>query len=375
MKLHGSRMLVDGVLREATLSVDESGVFCADSDDLDVHDLGGAIVIPGYVDQHCHGGGGADFATTDADQARAAAMTHLQRGTTSVVASLVTATTSDLLAQIATLAPLVHEGTLAGIHLEGPWLSGHQCGAHDPALLRPPDLAEVAALTAAADGTLRMVTIAAELPGAMDAIRYLRKHGVAVALGHTDCDYDVAKAAIDAGVTVATHLLNRMRPLGKRKPGPVLALVNDPRVTIELIADGVHVHPDVLRFFANVTGEERTAIISDAMAAAGAPEGDYLIGALPVRVADGVARLADTAALAGSTLTMDAAMRHVTQSCGFDLPSASRMLSGTPAAAMGLSDRGALAVGRRADLVVLDDNLVVRAVMQRGRWVVGAPTV
>jgi N-acetylglucosamine-6-phosphate deacetylase len=135
------------------------------------------------------------------------------------------------------------------------------------------------------------------------------------------------------------------------------------------------VHPDVLRFFANVTGEERTAIISDAMAAAGAPEGDYLIGALPVRVADGVARLADTAALAGSTLTMDAAMRHVTQSCGFDLPSASRMLSGTPAAAMGLSDRGALAVGRRADLVVLDDNLVVRAVMQRGRWVVGAPTV
>lgn len=369
MRIAGSRILLDGRLTAATLLVAHDGTIAAigPRDTADI-DLGEALVVPGFVDRHCHGGGGANFATLDAAQARSAAAAHAHHGTTTIMASLVTATTEDLLAQITTLAPLVDDHTVAGIHLEGPWISRHQCGAHDMSLLRAPDLAEVAQLVDAAGGRIRMVTLAPELPGSAEAIRFLSDHGIVVAIGHTEATYDQTRAAIDAGATAATHLLNRMRPIGKREPGAALALAADPRITIELVADGVHLHPDVLAYFARNAGFGRTAVITDAMAAAGATEGDYLIGALPVVVADGVARLADTGALAGSTLTMDAALRHLVHGCGFDVTQASRMLSATPAAAMGWRDRGTLKPGNRADLVVLDDDLEVRAVMQNGRW-------
>ncbi len=347
----------------------DSGEPAAGVPGADAVDLTGMIVLPGFVDQHCHGGGGGDFFAADRQQALTAARTHLDRGTTSVIASLVTATEADLRAQITCLAPLVDDGTLAGIHLEGPWISTHQCGAHDKALLRPPDLVEVAGLLEHAGGRIRMVTIAPELPGGLDAIGYLAQHGAVAAIGHTDCDYGLARRAIDAGATAATHLLNRMRPLDKRHPGPVLALVEDPRVTVELIADGVHLHPSIVRFFAETSGWSRTAVVTDAMGAAGGPDGDYLIGQLEVVVADGVARLARGGALAGSTLTMDRALRVLVHRCGLELAEAAQVLCSSPAHAMGLADVGAIAPGRRADLVVLDQDLLVRRVMRAGEWV------
>lgn len=352
----------------AVLGDDPSGS-AVDRTDEEAVDLSGMIVLPGFVDQHCHGGGGGDFFAADRQQALLAAQTHLARGTTSIIASLVTATEQDLRAQITALAPLVDDGTLAGIHLEGPWISTHQCGAHDKSLLRAPDLAEVAGLLDHAEGRIRMVTIAPELPGGLDAIGFLAEHGVVAAIGHTDCDYGLARKAIDAGATAATHLLNRMRPLDKRHPGPVLALVEDPRVTVELIADGVHLHPGVLAFFAQASDWSKTAVVTDAMGAAGGPDGAYMIGHLDVVVADGVARLAHGGALAGSTLTMDRALRVLVHQCGLDLSEAAQVLCSTPAAAMGLSGVGLIAPGQRADLVVLDQDLLVRRVMRAGEWV------
>lgn len=194
--------------------------------------LAGRRIVPGFVDMHCHGGGGGDFPGADRESALLAIATHRARGTTTLLGSLVTASPADLLAGVRVLADLVDDGELAGIHLEGPWISRARAGAHNPAWLRPPDPVEVAALLTAGRGAIRMVTIAPELPGALDTVAALVEQNVVVAVGHTDADYDVVRAAIAAGATVGTHLFNAMRPLRHRRPGPVLALLENPEVTV-----------------------------------------------------------------------------------------------------------------------------------------------
>ena len=328
-------------------------------------------VLPGFIDQHCHGGAGSNFFAADAAEAQHAADLHLSHGTTTLVASLVTAAPDPLLQQVSALVPLVKKQVLAGIHLEGPWISELMCGAHDPELLRDPDPAEVSRLLAAGGGTILMATIAPERAGAMAAIRQLVAAGVVAAVGHTACDYTQAEEAIAAGATVATHLFNRMPPISHRDPGPIVALMGDPRVSVELIADGVHLDPSLIEVVVQAVGCERAAVITDAMAAAGSPDGDYVIGELEVEVIDGVARLRDGGALAGSSLTMDAALRVLVIECGVELAEASTMLSGASARALGLADRGVLQRDHRADLVVVDDDLAVTAVMQAGTWVRG----
>ena len=334
-------------------------------------DLRGRALIPGFVDQHCHGGGGNTFITTDAAEAFRAAELHLRHGTTSIMASLVTGTREALTEQIRTLTPLVDQDVLLGIHLEGPWLSTLHCGAHDSALLRAPDGAEVGELLAVGGGRIKMVTSAPELPGSIQAIHQILRAGAVVAIGHTDANYEQAKLAIEAGATVATHLSNAMRPLHHRDPGAIGALMEDPRVTVELIADGVHVHPAVLRLVHNEAGTARVALITDAMGAAGAPDGRYLLGQLEVDVVDGTARLVEGGAIAGSTLTLDWAMRYVVLEGGVSLDQVVQMLSTNPARMMGLDDRGVIAPGKRADLLVLGPRLEVESVMRRGDWVHG----
>ena len=271
--------------------------------------------MPGFVDAHSHGGGGAAFTSGDPAEAATVLATHRAHGTTTMMASLVTDTTERLEASVRALAPLVRAGELAGIHLEGPWLSADHCGAHDPALLRAPDPAEVTRLLDAGGGAVRMVTLAPELAGGLEAVRLLADRGVIAALGHSDATYDVARQAVDAGISDATHLFNAMRPIHHREPGPVLALVDDPRVFIELVADGVHLHPEVLRWAAT-SAAHRFLLVTDAMSAAGAGDGDYVLGPAVVQVRDGVARLASNGAIAGSTLTMDRAVRHAVQVAG-----------------------------------------------------------
>jgi N-acetylglucosamine-6-phosphate deacetylase len=325
------------------------------------------LVVPGYVDVHSHGGGGASFVTEDPEAARQVLAAHRRRGVTTMVASLVTGPTPDLMRQVATLAGLVESGDLAGIHLEGPWLALKYKGAHPPELLTDPEPAGVAALLAAGRGTVKMVTIAPERVGALESIRMMTSQGVVAAIGHTDADYDTCRAAIEAGARGATHLFNAMAPLRHRDPGPVLALWEDPRVHLELIMDGVHVRPELVAFVM-ATEPGRAVLVTDAMAAAGASDGDYVLGELPVEVRDGVARIAGTDTIAGSTLTLDRAVRNCV-AAGVPLAQAVRAATATPADYLGLGDVGRLAAGRRADLVVLDDDLAVTRVMHRGTWV------
>ncbi|OBJ67372.1 N-acetylglucosamine-6-phosphate deacetylase [Mycobacterium sp. 1274756.6] len=333
-----------------------------------------AIVVPGFVDMHCHGGGGASYPAATASAAEQASAFHRRHGTTTTLASLVSAAPGPLLEAVGVLAAATRAGHVAGIHLEGPWLSAARCGAHDRRQLRNPDPVEIDTLLAAADGTIRMVTLAPELPGALEAVERLAGAGVVVAVGHTDADYAQTRAAIDAGATVATHLFNAMRPLHHRDPGPVAALLEDERVCVELIADGVHLHPAVLRAVIAAAGPDRVALVTDAMAAAGCGDGRYRLGRHEVDVTAGVARVAGSDTIAGSTVTMDAVFRAVIGDAPDDpiddaaLLAAVQMTAATPARALGLETVGALRPGVPANLVVLDRNLAVSGVMVDGGW-------
>lgn len=336
----------------------------------DTVDLEGHWLAPGFVDMHVHGGGGASYTAGDADEALRAAAFHRAHGTTTTVASLVTAAPRQLLDSVAALAGLVEDGILAGLHLEGPYLSHARCGAQDPALLRAPDTAETDALVRAARGTIRMMTLAPELPGALDLVRRLADTGVAVAIGHTDGTYGETQAALDAGASVATHLFNAMRGIHHRDPGPVTALLHDSDAVVEIINDKVHLHPEIVNLTYRVAGAARVALVTDAMSAAGMPDGTYTLGPVNTRVDGGIARLVGSDTIAGSTLTLDRALRTAVYDNRLPIADAVRSLTATPAAALGLADTiGTIEVGKRADLVVLDPDLRVTAVMRHGRWV------
>jgi N-acetylglucosamine-6-phosphate deacetylase len=322
-----------------------------------------ATLAPGFVDIHVHGGGGASFGS---DPARVVD-THLSLGTTTMVASLVTAPLEDLSTDIRELG---RSGLVAGVHAEGPWLSPLHAGAHDPALLRAPTPADVETLLEAGNGALRMVTVAPELPGALDAVKRLVEAGVVAAIGHTDATYDQTRAALDVGATAVTHLYNAMRSPHHREPGPVAALLEHPDVRVELIADGLHLHPATLRLALRAVGA-RAVLVTDAMAAAGCGDGDYFLGGRSVEVRRGVARLSCTGPIAGSTVTLAGAVRFAVQEAGMALQDAVRAASSTPAALLGLGAVGALQQGFAADLVALSADLKVVAVMKSGSWVGG----
>jgi N-acetylglucosamine-6-phosphate deacetylase len=332
-------------------------------------ELPDSIVVPGFVDMHVHGGGGASY--IDAQGIAGAAEFHLQHGTTTTLASLVTAAPAELIAGVRALAEATRHGVIAGIHLEGPWLSAARCGAHDQTLMRDPDPAEIDAVLAAGGGAVRMVTLAPELAGSDAAIRRFLDAGVVVAVGHTDATYEQARHAVDLGATVGTHLFNAMPPLHHREPGPALALLEDRRVTVEMIADGVHVHPAMVRSVVEFAGPDRVAAVTDAIAAAGSGDGEYRLGAVSINVMRGVARVRGTSTIAGSTATMDrlfAGLAGLGRDPDAGLAAAVAMTSATPARALGLSRVGSLRPGYDADLVVLDPELRVTTVMVRGTW-------
>ena len=335
-------------------------------------DLGAMTVVPGFVDTHLHGGAGANFSTAAHADTSTAVELHRRHGTTTLVASLVTAGTAELLRQVRELADDFRTGVIDGIHLEGPWLSPTRCGAHQPSLMRDPDAGEIARVLEAGAGAIRMVTIAPERDGALTAVGQIVDAGVVAAVGHTEATYQQTRAAIAAGATVGTHLFNAMRPIDRREPGPAIALLEDPRVTVELITDGVHVDPAIYRHVARSVGPDRLSLITDAMAATGMADGVYHLGPVAVDVVDGVARVAGTDTIAGSTATMDHVFRYAVIHSGLPrdeaLMAAVRQASINPARALGLPCTG-LVSGATADLVVLDADLAVTGVLRRGSWV------
>ncbi|MEV7173843.1 N-acetylglucosamine-6-phosphate deacetylase [Streptomyces sp. NPDC090085] len=336
-----------------------------------ITDLTGHWIVPGFVDMHNHGGGGASFTSGTAEDVLRGVRTHREHGTTTLVASTVTGDLDELARRAALLAELTQQGDLAGIHFEGPFINPCRKGAHKEDLLRDPDPAEVRKLVDAAHGTARMVTLATELPGGLDSVRLLAEHGVIAAIGHTDASYEQTRAAIDAGATVATHLFNAMPGLAHREPGPIAALLEDERITVELINDGTHLHPAALELAFHHAGAHRVALITDAMDAAGFGDGTYHLGPLEVEVKDGVARLVEGGSIAGSTLTLDTAFRRSVTLDKLPVESVVQAISANPAKLLGLYDEvGSLEPGKYADLVVLDAGFEVKGVMRRGEWIV-----
>ncbi|MCC4907939.1 N-acetylglucosamine-6-phosphate deacetylase [Microbacterium sp. cx-59] len=326
----------------------------------------GAALTAGFIDLHGHGGGGRAY-EDGVDAIRTARALHRAHGTTRAVISLVTAPLHDLAARVRLVADLTRtDADVLGSHLEGPFLDPGHRGAHDGDLLRAPAPDALDRLLDAGAGTIRQVTLAPELAGGLDAVRRVVEHGAAAAIGHTAAAAATAAAAFDAGATILTHAFNAMPGLHHRSPGPVGAALADDRITLEVIADGVHLHPIIVRMLC-ATAPGRIALVTDAMAAAGAPEGDYLLGGLDVTVRGGEVRIAGTDTIAGSTLTQDAALR-VAVGAGVPLAVAVQALTTTPAQAIGRADLGRLVPGALGDLVLLSDDLRVHGV-----WTAGVP--
>lgn len=375
--IHSARLITGGTATaDAWVRFDDgrvsalgSGSEWADADDvIDATERAGdgAILTPGFIDIHGHGGGGASF-DDGIDAIRTARALHRAHGTTRAVISLVTAPIDDLTRRVTEIADLMAtDADILGSHLEGPFLDPAHHGAHEPSLLREPVAADVLRLLEAGRGTVRQVTIAPELPGAIDAIRLIVDAGAAAAVGHTNADAAQAVRAFDAGATILTHAFNAMPGIHHRAPGPVLSAAADHRVVLEAIADNVHLDPHVIKLlFDSAPG--RVALVTDAMAAAGSADGSYDLGAVRVTVTDGVARADDTGAIAGSTLTQDVALRRAVQA-GVSVVDAVRALTETPASAIGFSaELGQLAAGYLGDAVLMTADLAIAHVQTGAR--------
>ena len=355
----------DGLIAEVTLDPEPVAGTSADAA------TGEPYIAPGFVDVHVHGWGGHDAMGGPA-ALDGMARTLLRHGVTSFLPTAVTAPL-DALGRFARdvrdwtpRAPSDGAEPL-GFNLEGPFLARSRHGAHDPALLREPAEVEPADLEPLLAG-LRLLTLAPELRGALELTRRLRDRGTAVSIGHSEATLEQARAGYAAGATSTTHLFNAMSGLDHRAPGVTLAALLDDDAFVELIADGIHVYPALWELITRLKPADRLVLVSDALSLAGTGDGHGRIGGLEVDVVGDRATLAGTTTLAGSVIALDTAVRNLVAE-GAALPAAVAAASRNPLALLGISDRGRIAVGRRADLVELDDDLHVRRVMRGGDWV------
>ena len=335
----------------------------------------GKTIVPGFVDVHIHGAGGHDVMEGTAEALEIIAATVAVHGTTSFVATTVTASEMETSESVAGIAQFILnssefairelEAEIVGIHFEGPFISPARRGVHPAKWIIPPSLDFLSMLLKEARGTAQILTLAPELPGALELIVAARRAGLVISLGHTDASYEQARAAIDAGASHAAHVYNAMRPFSHRGTGVIGAVLTSPEVSAELISDGVHVDDAAMRMLIELKTPERVILVSDATSATGMPDGKYRLGTFEVKVSGGICRSAE-GKLAGSTLTLDRALRNIV-ALGVPLSSALRMVTANPARQIGLGSRkGVLAPGADADLVFLDDKLEISGVMTRG---------
>lgn len=345
----------------------------------------GALILPGLIDVHNHGAVGGDFPGADETAARRAIDFLHRSGTTTLLASMVTASEADLLRGVELYARLSKDGLLAGIHLEGPFLSAARCGAQDPAYLLEPDLALAERLIAAGEGKILTMTYAPELPGAAALVDLLTGYGVTPSLGHTDADAEVAAASLqqardgldpagfdgNSGRPTVTHLFNGMPPMHHRSPGPVSACLRIARAgaaAVELIADNTHLDPQTVLMVFELVGAKNIILVSDSMAATGLADGSYRLGPAQVTVAGGVATLDATGSIAGGTATLFQILQR-TAAAGVPLEDAVSSATAVPARLLGLSDEvGGLRRGLRADALVVNPDGQLESVLRAGMW-------
>jgi N-acetylglucosamine-6-phosphate deacetylase len=389
--LLGSVVTPEGVVTDGAVAVDGTAIRYAGSraalppawDGVDSPEgwPAGLTLLPGLVDIHCHGGAGGEFGP-DVDAGRRAATHHHVNGTTTLVGSLVSAPAETLVKGTHALAALVREGELAGIHLEGPFLSAVRCGAQNPAALIDADPALVDRLAEAADGALAHMTWAPERPGGDAVPASLAPAGALAALGHTDTDYTgaaralrtAAEQGVRGGLPLATHLFNGMPPLQSRAPGPVaaaLAAAARGEAVVEVIADGVHLDGGTVRMVYDAVGPDHMALVTDAMAASGLADGAYTLGGLEVTVRGREVRLGNGSLAGGVSVLLDQ-VRWLVRELGVPLVDAVRAAATTPARALAIEGVGSLVEGGRADVLAVDADLELVQVMRAGAWLPAA---
>ena len=384
MRLRSERIVCPGGTRTGEVVVEQGRISAVDQfgnqadggkppDVGELVELGDRWLVPGYIDVHVHGGGGAQCNTAEPEEIAEVARFHARHGTTGLVATTLAAPVEDLCSALAAIARCP-AANLLGAHLEGPFLSPEQPGAMDAGRFLDPDIRQLERLLAAGDERIRLMTLAPELPGALELVQLLVRAGVVASIGHTNATDAEVRAAVRTGATAATHVFNAMPPFHHRRPGAVGAVLDLPEVSCELICDGLHVDPVAMRLVHRVKGPRGIRLVTDAIAAAGMPDGQYEMAGRPVTVTGGTALLAGGETIAGSTLTMEAAVQNAVRFLGISVEEAILIASTNSARLLGLHTRkGAIAPGLDADLLVLNQQLDVEATMLAGQWLVGPP--
>ncbi|TYP54214.1 N-acetylglucosamine-6-phosphate deacetylase [Thermosediminibacter litoriperuensis] len=360
------------LVRDGRIAEVKKGREPAENFDL-VVDAGGNYLAPGFIDIHNHGSYGRDFMEATPGALETIAEFHLKNGVTGFLATVLTAPFEEMKRAVKNAAGFIKiqrpdkaRSKLLGIYVEGPYFSTAKKGAQPAEYIRKPDTAELDELLRLSENSIRVVALAPEAAGAGDAISFLKEGGIVAAMGHTNATYDEAKRGIDLGVTLATHTFNGMRGFDHREPGAAGAALTDERVYCEVICDGIHLHPAAVKLILKVKGKEKVILVSDAMMAAGLSDGEYTLGGQQVFVKNGEARLKN-GTLAGSTLTLDRAVRYLVKTLGVPLHDAVRMASLNPARVIGLSRmKGSIEVGKDADMVIFDGNLSIKSVVVGG---------
>ncbi len=387
LKIFNGRLITpDGIIDNGTVLITGDTITAVSGNDIKIAaaieiDADGKYVAPGFIDIHVHGGGGCDFMDATETAFLTIAATHARYGTTSMLPTTLSATKEEILQTLE-----IYEGAnrnningarFLGMHLEGPYLSINQCGAQDPKYIREPDPVEYTEILSRSPSIKRW-SAAPELKGALEFGRYMKSKGILVALAHTDAIYEEVEAALRNGYTLATHFYSGMSGVTRRNAFRYAGVIESAylidEIDVEIIADGIHLPPPLLKLVYKIKGPDRTALVTDAMRAAGMPEGESILGSvhngLKVIIEDGVAKLPDRSSFAGSVATADSLVRNMINMASVPLIDAVKMMTATPARILEISNKkGALVKGKDADIVLFDDNINIETTIIEGRIV------